>query len=155
MIEKCMGFDHIVLLGLSPHLFVIHGRYYTREDTDDAVKYISGTILDDRPIRVDYDWGFQEGRQWGRGRSGGQVRNKAFSTGQAEIDVCFGMDSVSAHYLVENLVLAWLSHLKRRRPSFCMILWDSAVFIFSERQHNRNIWSINTGNMNHGRLGRD
>jgi len=29
--------------------------------------------LDDRPIRVDFDWGFQEGRQWGRGRSGGQV----------------------------------------------------------------------------------
>jgi hypothetical protein len=22
---------------------------------------------------VDFDWGFQEGRQWGRGRSGGQV----------------------------------------------------------------------------------
>lgn len=48
-------------------------RYYSREDTEDAVKYISGTILDDRPIRVDFDWGFQEGRQWGRGRSGGQV----------------------------------------------------------------------------------
>lgn len=48
-------------------------RYYTREDTEDSVKYISGTILDDRPVRVDFDWGFQEGRQWGRGRSGGQV----------------------------------------------------------------------------------
>ncbi|KAL4200200.1 hypothetical protein AMTRI_Chr03g148560 [Amborella trichopoda] len=47
--------------------------YYSREDTEDSVKYISGTILDDRPIRVDFDWGFQEGRQWGRGRSGGQV----------------------------------------------------------------------------------
>ncbi|CAI0385265.1 unnamed protein product [Linum tenue] len=47
--------------------------YYSREDTEDAVKYISGTILDDRPIRVDFDWGFQEGRQWGRGRSGGQA----------------------------------------------------------------------------------
>ncbi|OIW21000.1 hypothetical protein TanjilG_27345 [Lupinus angustifolius] len=46
--------------------------YYSREDTEDACKYISGTILDDRPIRVDFDWGFQEGRQWGRGRSGGQ-----------------------------------------------------------------------------------
>lgn len=48
-------------------------RYYSREDTEDAVKYISSTILDDRPIRVDFDWGFQDGRQWGRGRSGGQV----------------------------------------------------------------------------------
>ena len=37
------------------------------------MKFMSGTILDDRPIRVDFDWGFQEGRQWGRGRSGGQV----------------------------------------------------------------------------------
>ncbi|CAL5430999.1 unnamed protein product [Camellia sinensis] len=46
--------------------------YYSREDAEDSVKYISGTILDDRPIRVDFDWGFQEGRQWGRGRSGGQ-----------------------------------------------------------------------------------
>ncbi|KAJ0112784.1 hypothetical protein Patl1_02322 [Pistacia atlantica] len=50
--------------------------YYSREDTEDCVKYISGTILDDRPIRVDFDWGFQEGRQWGRGRSGGQVRDE-------------------------------------------------------------------------------
>ncbi|XP_057816639.1 nuclear cap-binding protein subunit 2 isoform X1 [Cryptomeria japonica] len=50
--------------------------YYSREDAEDAVKYISGTVLDDRPIRVDFDWGFQEGRQWGRGRSGGQVRDE-------------------------------------------------------------------------------
>jgi hypothetical protein len=27
---------------------------------------------------VDFDWGFQEGRQWGRGRSGGQVDYSAF-----------------------------------------------------------------------------
>ncbi|PKU87095.1 nuclear cap-binding protein subunit 2 [Dendrobium catenatum] len=50
--------------------------YYSREDAEDAVKYISGTILDDRSIRVDFDWGFEEGRQWGRGRSGGQVRDE-------------------------------------------------------------------------------
>ncbi|KAK8943876.1 Nuclear cap-binding protein subunit 2 [Platanthera guangdongensis] len=54
--------------------------YYSREDAEDAVKYISGTILDDRPIRVDFDWGFEEGRQWGRGRSGGQVRDEYRST---------------------------------------------------------------------------
>eukprot|EP00262_Sarcandra_glabra_P013151 TRINITY_DN3585_c0_g1_i1.p1 TRINITY_DN3585_c0_g1~~TRINITY_DN3585_c0_g1_i1.p1 ORF type:complete len:255 (-),score=44.09 TRINITY_DN3585_c0_g1_i1:280-1044(-) len=50
--------------------------YYSRDDAEDSVKYISGTVLDDRPIRVDFDWGFQEGRQWGRGRSGGQVRDE-------------------------------------------------------------------------------
>ena len=37
-------------------------------------QYINGTVLDDRLIRVDFDWGFVEGRQFGRGRSGGQVR---------------------------------------------------------------------------------
>nr|ACG26239.1 hypothetical protein [Zea mays] len=30
-------------------------------------------MLDDRPIRVDFDRGFEEGRQWGRGRSGVQA----------------------------------------------------------------------------------
>ncbi len=50
--------------------------YYTRDDTDDCVKYINGTMLDERPIRVDFDWGFEEGRQFGRGRSGGQVRDE-------------------------------------------------------------------------------
>lgn len=35
--------------------------------------YISGTRLDDRIIRGDWDAGFVEGRQYGRGRSGGQV----------------------------------------------------------------------------------
>jgi len=50
--------------------------YYTRKDTEDCVKYLNGTILDDRPIRVDFDWGFVDGRQFGRGKSGGQVRDE-------------------------------------------------------------------------------
>jgi nuclear cap-binding protein subunit 2 len=50
--------------------------YYTRKDTEDCVKYLNGTMLDDRPIRVDFDWGFIEGRQYGRGKSGGQVRDE-------------------------------------------------------------------------------
>ncbi|KAB2059554.1 hypothetical protein ERO13_A11G293700v2 [Gossypium hirsutum] len=32
--------------------------YHSREDAEDVVKYISGTILDPRQIRVDFDWGF-------------------------------------------------------------------------------------------------
>lgn len=35
--------------------------------------YINGTRLDDRIIRTDWDAGFIEGRQYGRGKSGGQV----------------------------------------------------------------------------------
>lgn len=37
------------------------------------MRYINGTRLDDRIIRTDWDAGFKEGRQYGRGRSGGQV----------------------------------------------------------------------------------
>lgn len=50
--------------------------YYTRREAEDCVKYINGTMLDDRPIRVDFDWGFMDGRQFGRGRTGGQVRDE-------------------------------------------------------------------------------
>jgi len=37
------------------------------------MKYINGTRLDDRIVRTDWDAGFIEGRQYGRGKSGGQV----------------------------------------------------------------------------------
>mmetsp|Transcript_3263 Transcript_3263/g.20325 ORF Transcript_3263/g.20325 Transcript_3263/m.20325 type:complete len:114 (+) Transcript_3263:384-725(+) len=50
--------------------------YYTRDDTEDCVKYLNGTVLDERPIRVDFDWGYVDGRQFGRGKSGGQVRDE-------------------------------------------------------------------------------
>eukprot|EP00959_Pyramimonas_sp_CCMP1952_P120591 2521368-Pyramimonas_sp.AAC.1 len=46
--------------------------YYTRKDADSCVNILGGSILDERPIRVDIDWGFVEGRQFGRGKSGGQ-----------------------------------------------------------------------------------
>lgn len=47
--------------------------YFTRKDAEAAVKYINGSMMDGRAIRVDHDWGFVEGRQFGRGRNGGQV----------------------------------------------------------------------------------
>lgn len=40
------------------------------------MRYISGTKLDERVIRCDIDPGFSEGRQFGRGKSGGQVRDE-------------------------------------------------------------------------------
>lgn len=51
-------------------------KFYTRKAAESCVKYLNGTVLDERAIRVDHDWGFVEGRQWGRGRSGGQVRDE-------------------------------------------------------------------------------
>jgi nuclear cap-binding protein subunit 2 len=50
-------------------------RYYTRADAEDALRYVNGTRLDDRVIRCDWDAGFKEGRQYGRGKHGGQVIN--------------------------------------------------------------------------------
>ncbi|PIO58386.1 hypothetical protein TELCIR_20180 [Teladorsagia circumcincta] len=50
--------------------------YYTRADTENAVRCLNRTMLDGRLIRVDYDAGFVEGRQYGRGKHGGQVRDE-------------------------------------------------------------------------------
>jgi len=51
-------------------------EYYTHQDALDCMKYIGGTKLDERIIRTDMDPGFTEGRQYGRGKSGGQVRDE-------------------------------------------------------------------------------
>ncbi|EEB06037.1 nuclear cap-binding complex small subunit [Schizosaccharomyces japonicus yFS275] len=51
-------------------------EYYTHEDALDSLKYVSGTALDERIIRADLDPGYEEGRQYGRGASGGQVRDE-------------------------------------------------------------------------------
>jgi nuclear cap-binding protein subunit 2 len=51
-------------------------EYYTHQDALDCLKYVGGTKLDERIIRADLDEGFAEGRQYGRGRSGGQVRDE-------------------------------------------------------------------------------
>lgn len=49
-------------------------EYYTRENALQSKKYLDGMKLDERYIRIDLDPGFLEGRQFGRGRRGGQVR---------------------------------------------------------------------------------
>jgi nuclear cap-binding protein subunit 2 len=51
-------------------------EYYTRSDAADCIKWVNGARLDDRVIRCDWDAGFKEGRQYGRGKSGGQVRDE-------------------------------------------------------------------------------
>jgi nuclear cap-binding protein subunit 2 len=40
------------------------------------MRYVSGTKLDERIVRCDLDLGYKEGRQFGRGKSGGQVRDE-------------------------------------------------------------------------------
>jgi len=61
-------------------------EYFTQEHTAAALKYVSDSVCDDRIIRCDADGGFKSGRQFGRGRSGGQIRDER----RAEIDPARG-----------------------------------------------------------------
>ena len=47
--------------------------YHDRAGAERAVAYVNAMFLDGQQLRVDFDWGFVEGRQFGRGRAGGQV----------------------------------------------------------------------------------
>lgn len=51
-------------------------EFFNRSDALRAKKLLDGAKLDDRFIRVDLDPGFREGRQFGRGKRGGQVRDE-------------------------------------------------------------------------------
>ncbi|KAI0331127.1 RNA-binding domain-containing protein [Cubamyces sp. BRFM 1775] len=51
-------------------------EYYTHAEALACLRYISGTKLDERIIRCDLDVGYRDGRQFGRGKSGGQVRDE-------------------------------------------------------------------------------
>lgn len=50
-------------------------EYLRRDHALSAIAYLSGTKLDEKVIRVELDAGFKPGREYGRGRKGGQVRD--------------------------------------------------------------------------------
>ena len=50
-------------------------EYVSRDSAEVAVSSLDRTVLDGRTIRVDWDTGFKEGRQYGRGQSGAQRRD--------------------------------------------------------------------------------
>lgn len=50
-------------------------EYFTNAEASKAVNCLNSTQLENRIIRVDWDIGFKEGRQFGRGRGGGQKRD--------------------------------------------------------------------------------
>ncbi|KAJ3232489.1 nuclear cap binding complex subunit [Chytriomyces hyalinus] len=51
-------------------------EYFHHKDALLCMQFINGTKLDDRLIRSDIDPGFTNDRQYGRGKSGGQVRDE-------------------------------------------------------------------------------
>lgn len=59
-------------------------EYLQRRDALQAVANLTGTKLDGRPIRVELDAGFQPGREYGRGASGGQVRDEKRKYGNVD-----------------------------------------------------------------------
>ena len=68
-----------VIMGINKHTrtpcgfaFVV---YETPEEARGAVAYLNGTHCDGRVIKVELDAGFEEGRQYGRAKSGGQPRD--------------------------------------------------------------------------------
>ncbi|OQR94716.1 leishmanolysin-like peptidase [Achlya hypogyna] len=50
-------------------------EYFNKDHAQACANFISGTKLDQRVIRCELDGGFREGRQFGRGTTGGQVRD--------------------------------------------------------------------------------
>lgn len=76
LFSKC-GDIRRIIMGLDKYKKTPCGfcflEYYVRSDAENCMRYVNGTRLDDRIIRTDWDAGFIEGRQYGRGKTGGQV----------------------------------------------------------------------------------
>ncbi|KAI5966525.1 uncharacterized protein KGF55_000834 [Candida pseudojiufengensis] len=73
-IEKIiMGLDRNKLTPCG-FCFVI---FKTEEGSLNAMKYLQSTVLDGHNISIDLDPGFREGRQFGRGKHGGQAAQEA------------------------------------------------------------------------------
>lgn len=75
------------------------------------MRLISGTKLDERIIRCDLDPGYKEGRQYGRGKSGGQVRDEY----RQEFDAGRGGWGHNRLREEEERKLAELLEMKRRK----------------------------------------
>ena len=50
-------------------------EFFEAADALESVAVLSGTVLDNRQIRVELDFGYKNGRHFGRGQTGGQVRD--------------------------------------------------------------------------------
>ncbi|CAL9732965.1 nuclear cap-binding protein subunit 2 [Monosporozyma unispora] len=76
---KC-GTIKRIIMGLDRFKFTPCGFcfviYETPQEARNAIKYLGGTKLDDKVITIDMDPGFEDGRQFGRGKSGGQVSDE-------------------------------------------------------------------------------
>ncbi|TDH74326.1 hypothetical protein CCR75_003055 [Bremia lactucae] len=74
-----VGFVKRVIMGLDRFKKTPCGfcfvEYSKHTEADACAQFLSETKLDNRVVRCEMDGGFREGRQFGRGLSGGQVRD--------------------------------------------------------------------------------
>lgn len=79
LFSKC-GTIKRIIMGLDRFKFTPCGFcfiiYNEPREALNAVKYLSDTKLDDKNISIDLDPGFEDGRQFGRGKNGGQVSDE-------------------------------------------------------------------------------
>ncbi|GMM54499.1 nuclear cap-binding protein subunit [Maudiozyma humilis] len=79
LFSKC-GMIKRIIMGLDRFKFTPCGFcfiiYNEPREALNAVKYLSDTKLDEKNISIDLDPGFEDGRQFGRGKSGGQVSDE-------------------------------------------------------------------------------
>ncbi|CDO93307.1 unnamed protein product [Kluyveromyces dobzhanskii CBS 2104] len=79
LFSKC-GTIKKIIMGLDRFKFTPCGFCFIlfdkMEEALNSIKYLSDTKLDDRHITIDLDPGFEEGRQFGRGKNGGQVSDE-------------------------------------------------------------------------------
>mmetsp|Transcript_667 Transcript_667/g.1537 ORF Transcript_667/g.1537 Transcript_667/m.1537 type:complete len:256 (+) Transcript_667:97-864(+) len=76
---SCAGRIRRVIMGIDRYKKTPCGfafvEYHSRTSAEVAILALSSGRVDDRPVRVELDAGFRPGRQFGRGTSGGQVRD--------------------------------------------------------------------------------
>lgn len=79
LFSKCGQIKRIVM-GLDRFKFTPCGFCFvifsSAKEAMNAIKYLSNTKLDEKIITIDLDPGFEDGRQFGRGKSGGQVSDE-------------------------------------------------------------------------------
>lgn len=73
-------------------------EYATREQAQQAVDCLNLQIVDGRQVRIDWDLGFKSGRQFGRGKSGGQVRDELNQDGLIDKDRPVSRFSAPPHH---------------------------------------------------------
>ena len=51
-------------------------EYYNRSDAENAAKYLNNTLIGEKRITIDFDHGYSSGREYGRGKRGGQLEDE-------------------------------------------------------------------------------